>query len=117
MDFLSILSFLEWVIVFLGALVLLLLFALFGERFKPLMRFFSRKPINSNGSVWLTLDSYNNRRPDWFIEWEKRHDKTHDRIGANIKEVGDEVKKVGDKLGDISEAVARIDERTKKSND
>ena len=78
-----------------------------------ILRMVGKKPMNGDTNNWLTIESYNNRRPDWFIEWEKRHDKTHDRIGTNIKEVGDEVKKVAEKLGDVSEAVARIDERTK----
>ena len=97
-------------------LILALLVAALGDKLKPLanfiLRMIGRKPMNG-GPNWMTLTDYNSRRPDWFIEWEKRHDKTHDKIGNSITEVKDEVKKVSDKLETMSESVIRIDERTK----
>ena len=97
-------------------LILALLVAALGDKLKPLanfiLRMIGRKPMNG-GTNWMTLSDYNSSRPDWFVEWEKRHDKTHSDIGSNIREVREEVKKVSDKLGNVSDAVIRIDERTK----
>ena len=101
-------------------LIVALLIAALGDKLKVGLNFILRllrcKPLNG-GPNWITLDSYNNRRPDWFVDWEKRHDKTHDKIGSSISEVKDEVKKVSDKLETMAEAVIRIDERTKKPNE
>ena len=55
-----------------------------------------------NRPEWVTKDVYNKQRPDWFREWERRHDETHNKIS--------------EKLTNISEAVTRIDERTKKGD-
>ena len=101
-------------------LILALVVVAFGEKLKPLanffLRMFGRKPMNG-GSNWMTLTDYNSRRPDWFIDWEKRHDKTHDNIGSSIKEVKEAVtnldKKFEDKISPIAETVIRIDERDK----
>ena len=101
-------------------LILALLVAALGDKLKPAANFILRlcrcKPMNG-GPNWMTLNDYNSSRPDWFIDWEKRHDKTHSDIGSNIREVREEVKKVSDKLETMSEAVIRIDERTKKPNE
>ena len=101
-------------------LILALLVAALGDKLKPLanfvLRMCGRKPMNGSTS-WITLGDYNNRRPDWFIEWEKRHDKTHSDIGSSIREVKEGVNKVSEKVESMSEAVIRIDERTKHKND
>ena len=95
-------------------LILALLVAALGDKLKPLanfvLRMCGRKPMNG-GPNWMTVADYNSRRPDWFIEWEKRHDKTHDNIGSSIKEVKEEVGKMAEKVGGISDTVIRIDER------
>ena len=57
---------------------------------------------NKKLDEYVTKDMYNNQRPDWFKEYETRHDNIHNKIG--------------EKLTGISEAVTRIDERTKNAS-
>ena len=101
---------------FVEGITLLLIIALFSEKLKPcanfILRLCGRKVIN--GSDWLTKEDYNNRRPEWFDAWEKRHDETHEKIGSSIKDVANELKETRKEIGGMSQTVARIDERTKK---